>query len=341
MTTLPPALARLVQARTATLVQDIPCPHHDGQRGRSAPVRASIEELLDPIKGAGTAVPIALEGPPFGLAHLPGHPKVVLLLAEEPVSILRGSPLPATHDRIAFDTTDESTSLLAGRWLLDVEEGHVRLWQVELEDEPSLAPSQDSTVEVPDWPGLDALLAGLGCPEWLRARIEVLVDSPDPVDRLVAAGLLVRLWQPRSRPERAQALQEAMAGDPQPQGRVREWLARLEHWSELEAEILDRVTRLLSDLEGLVQLIDDELDPLQAAASQIVADRDDLASLEAVVRLAGHDPTTIAAALSQLDLSVAVHGAILTDHLVLDPDSQWLQAVRSSEPEHWWGQLLP
>lgn len=341
MPSLPPDLHALVDALDAEVVVDARRPDPPAHAARALARPVDVRAVLAPGAPPAPEQRIVVPSAPFALARLVALPDVVRLVTVQTCSVLRGAVVAEDGRALVFDTAAAPMTVLHGDWLIDAASGRVRVWTITRADTPAaLAPEGGDDLPVPDWPGLEALLGERSCPDWLRHRLDMLASSPDPVDRLVAAGLLVRLWTPADRAERARALADARARRPEPTTAVRRWLAGFSAWPVLEEVVLDRAGRLEGDLARLADLALEDEETAQGAASQAVAERDDLASLVCVLDLAGRPAVAARTGVARVDRAAAIHGAALAELALVDETDPWLGAVYTKEPERWWGQLL-
>ncbi|MCK6501949.1 hypothetical protein L6R53_00850 [Myxococcota bacterium] len=346
-TPLPDALARLLGQTTAEARLDSPAT--TPQMALAPMVTAAMDPLADPLSGLGIPVPVPLEGAPFRLARLPDDPLRFVLESSGSFTILRGEVREARHDLVVVDSRAAPTSLREADWVLDLDQGRARAWRLDgaQEDQALRLPAEGPPVGLgaPAWPGTDALLGGVGCPAWLRRRADELGASPDPLDPLCAAGLLLRLWSPTSAAERAMALERARAGTPWLLPALRGWLGQAVEgapvdWSAVELATVERAELLLGLLADLVDLQARDLALARATASRVVAGRDDLESLRMILAAMRGPRQALEAALEELDEAAVVHSLVLSDLLFLEATDPWLNAVASCEPDAWWGGLV-
>jgi len=341
---LPTVLAKLLGPLPAELRLDAPAPKAGLPAGFVHPPERDLDALIDPAEASGPPMPIEAPGAPFRLARTANRPMVFIYEPGGPYTVLRGTVYETGSDDrlLVINSSHEPVTVREDRWLLDLDRGHAQAWLLAPEEGPRLSPPPqgDPGLAVPDWPGTQSFLGTLTSPPWLLRRAELLSASVDPLDLLCAVGLLIRLWSPTSAEDRRAALQAAMAGDPPIAARARTWLIQVPDWDGVRAAILDRAADLLERLQDLPLLAEQDRALAQAAAGRFLADRDDLASLQASLLTAGHDGAVLLHALEDLDRAVVDHSALLSDLLVLDVDDPWLRAIGRAEPEHWWGALV-
>lgn len=346
-TPLPDALARLLGQTTAEARLDSPAPPRP--MALAPPPVVALDPMGDPLEGLGPPLPVEVEGAPFRLARLPDHPQRFVFATSGSFTILRGEVRESRRDLVVVDTATAPTSLREGDWVLDLDQGRARAWRLDDATQESALrlPSGEAPAGpvAPPWPGVEALLGGVGCPAWLRRRADELGSSPDPLDPLCAAGLLLRLWSPTSAAERAMALERARAGTPWLLPALRAWLAEggappAETLHAVEQASVERAELLLALLVDLAELQARDLALGRASASRVVAGRDDLESLRMLLAASGGPRQALEAALEELDEAAVVHSLVMSDLLYLEADDPWLNAVAAHEPDAWWGGLL-
>ncbi len=341
---LPDELSALLGVPAATLHLDALPPPDELPQAKSLDSAAPVASFFAEGTAAGPPLPLALPArAPFTLSRAFGEPAAFLVEPEGPFTLLRGmvDPLDAPDGLLVADSRTQPVSLRQGAWLLDLDAGRVQIWRLPAESGPRLrAEASPLPAEPPPWPGLEALTEGYSCPSWLERRVKMLASSPDPLNRLVAAGMLHRLWSPADRTERQRALRAAMAGDAPMVGSIRRWLVTVPAWEALEEEVRLRALALTAEIEALAELLlEDELSG-RAAASRVLACRDDLASIATVLAIAGRPEGAWHEAILASDRAAFHHSAALADALFLDADDPWLQAVARVEPDAWWGALI-
>lgn len=341
---LPDELAALLGLSAASLHLDAPPPLDDLPQAKGLSPNATAASCFDPRTAAGPPLPLVMPArAPFALSRAFRDPGAFLIEPEGPFALLRGmvDPLNAEGVLLVADSRAHPVTLRQAGWLLDLDAGRVQVWRLPAETGPRLRTEERAPrVEPPLWPGLEALTEGYSCSPWLERRVRMLAGSSDPLNGLVAAGMLHRLWSPADREERQRALRAAMAGSAPMVGSIRQWLAHVPAWEGLEEEARLRALALAAEIESLAELLlEDELDA-RAAASRTLASRDDLASLAAVLAIAGRPQGAWHDAILAADRAAFQHSAALADALFLDADDAWLLAVARVEPDAWWGALI-
>jgi hypothetical protein len=343
-TPLPDELAALLGLPSATLHLAASPPPEELPQARGLDRAASAAAHFDPRTAAGPPLPLALPArSPLVLSRAFSEPAVFLVEPRGPFTLLRGmvDPLDGEGGLLVADSRTGPVSLRQGAWLLDLDAGRVQIWRLPAEPGPRLrGEARAPRAEPPPWPGLEALTEGYSCPTWLERRVRMLAASADPLDGLVAAGMLHRLWSPGDRPERQRALQAALAGAAPMVGPIRAWLAGVPAWEGLEEEARLRALALAVEIEGLAELLQESEPDARAGASRVLAARDDLASIAAALAIAGRPPGPWHEAILAADRAAFQHSAALADTLLLDADDPWLLAVGRAEPEAWWGGLI-
>ena len=341
-TPLPDALARLLGQPSAEARLDSPPP--PAPMALTEPASFRLGDLDDPLAALGTLLPEELPEAPFLLARAPDRPGLFVIEAQGPFTILRGQVRETRRALWVVDSRDGPTSLREGDWLLDLEQGRARAWRLDSGADAStwrLSEGEPSHgLVVPPWPGVAGLLGETGCAAWLRRRADELGSSPDPLDLLCAAGLLLRLWSPTTALERTRALESARAGTPWMLSPLRGWLGAEVDWAQVEQAAADRAEGLLGTLADLADLAVRDLPLARAAASRVVAGRDDLESLRVALAAMGGPRATLEDALVELDEAAVIHSLALSDLLIMEAGDPWLDAVAGSEPEAWWGDLV-
>lgn len=175
------------------------------------------------------------------------------------------------------------------------------------------------------------LFDGWVAPEWMLQ----IVRRTGPIERVVALGVVGRLWIP-SLPRDKAAL---LAGAELATTRARLAADRLD-----ESELQPIVELVEARAFALVQSLDEALagatseQGLADLARALVRSRDDIASVAWCI--GGRPPfaSRVSAALATMDDAALVHGSLfaLVDDWV---DDERLSAVAWQEPSAWWGAL--
>jgi hypothetical protein len=167
---------------------------------------------------------------------------------------------------------------------------------------------------------------------WLADHLAALEGTGAPLDRVAAAGALLRFWSP------AAPADDPATGPPQVVRGVRAWARSLEAaaWAELEAAAVDRARRLA---DWLARFTDRRAEGTASAREALDAarERDALESVAVAMRLAGRG-AALRDALATLDARARERLTALTDGLAPVEDER-LERVAWSEPEAWWGAL--
>lgn len=175
---------------------------------------------------------------------------------------------------------------------------------------PALALPQwmDPDFAAPAMPTLDVLLEGLSAPEWLRRAYTEMADIPVPFRRAAAMGLVARLWEPTTARDRATLREWLRAGRGTVASRVKDWLAESPETvtfgdrDDFIADVRDAADRLLDRLEYARDCAETrEFDSLVSYADLARQERDDLASVRAVLWMMGEKE-----AVSDLDDALSV-----------------------------------
>lgn len=252
-------------------------------------------------------------------------PYLVDFPAEEVVEVCDGEPVDLNEEMFTFD-------LRRGRAVLRLAQGErpglvvvaeleeVTALYVPVERAVELPPTNAADVAVPP-PPVGEWLSAAGEP-WLAQTAGQLASSDSPVDRLAAAGAVLRFAEEEEPSE----------------GGGRAWLRALpaEAVAAVEAIAIQRAFDLDEHLAALGAA---SIGLRPALAAGLVRDRDDLQScLRAlrVVRLGER----LAAALAAADSAALTHLTLLQDVLPPaedDPEGERWIAVGWREPEAWWG----
>ncbi len=182
-------------------------------------------------------------------------------------------------------------------------------------------------------PSADALLGGFDAPAWMTSALES-APPEDPFAVCSAVGTIGRLWAPRgTSTSPADALERLMADD-DPMARAARWFASLAgevHVALGELACVEATT-LADALDALVERVADDCDEARDEALAWLEGRDDLASVEALLRPLQSSP--LAVALVALDRAGGVHATMWR---ALSPlGSPRLEAAGWQEPDAWW-----
>ena len=253
------------------------------------------------------------------------QPLVYAIRADSVVSVEAGVLHPH-GDLAVIDARDGRTvvTILGSSGtevLLDFNQADVTAWDA------SAAPYrfQDSSeAEQSAFPEVDAIawLAGANAAEWLVDALADLADSPSPVDRVAAAGILLRFGSD---------LGEV------PESGARMWLNRLgsEDVSTVQQLALVRADRLAQDIEVM--------DGVPASvrsdhARNIIRERDELQSVRRALRVASA-ADELSRTLDDIDRRAMLHASTFSDLLPSreeDPNGERWDEVAWREPEAWW-----
>lgn len=194
---------------------------------------------------------------------------------------------------------------------------------------------EGSAVRLPVWEPLACTLKPLGLrihpnQEWLAELIDGTAASPAPVDRLIAVGMMVRLWASSSQDERDLRLKAALAG--------------VSILSELARNLLawcpvDEAYRLAA---SQLELLEERIATVAPEApNQVIAARDDLESLRmalAILERSAHGPFSKMFAPDLEDLDRVWPSLVPGGY---EPSDETLRLVRervaAHEPDAWWG----
>lgn len=187
--------------------------------------------------------------------------------------------------------------------------------------------------EAPDAP-IDEWLADVAAAEWLTTAARAFATSPSPTDRLVAAGLVARLWTPLD-PSDARRLGNPLAPSPGPVDRVLSWAASLPGplLEFAEASALGRLDNLRDALDAIADDAAASLIDREARSVAACLARDDLACIETILRIRDRS-AALTLALDALDARVHELGSRLP--APLDVDDARLLEVAATEPDAWW-----
>jgi hypothetical protein len=197
----------------------------------------------------------------------------------------------------------------------------------------------------PELPALDALLEGLASPPWLRATYELGCNAPTLFSRAVPLGLVARLWSPVDAPSRATLRTWLMSGRGTASRRVGDWLATSGFAARRESlarAATDAAGRLHDRLETLPERAETlEMDELVQVVGLARLERDDLASVHAVLHLLGGREAVarLDDALDIIDESAAIQRSRI-DHAAsmgsLAGHESRFDAIAEEEPDAWW-----
>lgn len=313
-------------------------PHTGAHLGLVAPSSLFVfpplpeEDELETLVNEGVAIPVP-RAPELLIFADPRRPAHLLVAAPGGVAILEGDARvdPVDHAiRCALDATASPVSLrldLPARTLL-LRATADRLMIVE-DAPPQLV---DAEIHEPDLspPALDT--TDLSLAEPIAQHVEALSHSIDPLERLAAAGLMLRLGR-------------TVRGIADPRAAAQARVDRVRSWTDaLPRELLSladdagaqRALELGDELRGLVDTPDD----VERAAALVLA-RDDLESLHVTLSLArAAQRLSIALAAADDDGEATLTTlAALTDrwppHL-----RERLASVGWAEPHQWWALLM-
>jgi hypothetical protein len=266
---------------------------------------------------AGAAVPVYRAGPYLAVP------------ADADVERASGIPVPG-DEAIGFDPRVERVVLRVrtndGRtFVVDAAEGKVDTYAVAdvfagLPDVAAAPPAIDAP-DLADWS------RRTGAEPWLADAAVACAASPSSVDRLAGVGLLARLWV---EPERVGVATT-------PRDLVRTWARSLppDRLADAESGAVRRAWALAERIAGVADLAPDLAD---AEVAWIVRERDDLASVRRVLRIAGAG-ARLAAVLGDVDRVAGEQMSALADRLPRlsdDPDADRWHAVAWQEPDAWW-----
>lgn len=190
-------------------------------------------------------------------------------------------------------------------------------------------------IKLPAWDRLARSLAPLGLrvhpdQEWLAELIDGTAASPTPVDRLIAVGMMVRLWASSSPDERDLLIRAALAGVPILVELARNLLA----WCPVD-EAYRLAASQLELLEERIATVAPE------APNQVIAARDDLESLRMALAIregSGHGSFSKMLARDLEDLDRVWPSLVPGGY---EPSDETLRLVRERvavcEPDAWWG----
>lgn len=216
-------------------------------------------------------------------------------------------------------------------------QGSVRNVEAELGwgPEPLRLAQTEEGIKLPVWDPLARSLAPLGLrvhPDqgWLEELIDGTAASPAPVDRLIAVGMMVRMWAPGSADERALMLKEALAGTPI----LVELAKNLLAWCPV-----DEAYRLAA---SQLELLEERITAVAPEApNQVIAARDDLESLRMALAIregSGHGSFSKMLAPDLEDLDRSWPSLVPEGY---EPSEGALRLVRARvaahEPDAWWG----
>jgi hypothetical protein len=203
---------------------------------------------------------------------------------------------------------------------LQIDRGHVSLFAI---DTPgSVLPAFEARVAT----------GGEAPTGWLAAHIEALERSGAPLDRVAAAGALLRFWTP------GEPTDEPAAGPPQVVRGVRAWARSVDEagWAELESAAVARARGLADWLASFTdRLAEGAVSPSEVVDAALT--RDVLESVAVTMRLAARGEA-LREELEALDAKARGKLTALTDTVERVEDER-LEAVAWSEPEAWWGAL--
>jgi hypothetical protein len=289
------------------LLRDVPPPRMDIARGFA--VTAVREQLLERFAAEPHTerVDLGEHGAPLRVVRWQLDPAVAEVSAPEPVEI-EGAVIRTPAGTMLVDSRLETALLRFAhgtrRLELEIEHGRVRLYAIEAA-----------------LPAFEARVAsgGEAISGWLADHVDVLRVSTDDVDRVAAAGALVRFFSPRE-------ADDAGAGAPQIVRGARAWARSIDgaSWDRIEAEAIVRVT-------ALDVMLDD------GEPHTIALERDVLESARVAARLAGRGDA-LGEALRSLDRRARARLTALSERCATIDDPR-LASVSWSEPEAWWGTL--
>lgn len=182
-------------------------------------------------------------------------------------------------------------------------------------------------------PRLETLLAGAPCAEWLESEVSAGLASSSLWQKTAAVGLLSRLWSPGGRA--AEYAEKMMSGWQQPSMRVSQWAAQLSgaQRGAIEKLAMQQIAALSAQLDTLHEAVVEESPEAVSIAVNLLRQRDDIESVDAVLRAAGS--RVLEAALAAADLNAQSQMALFVE-LSLPYDAR-LSSVSWQEPDAWWG----
>lgn len=259
-----------------------------------------------------------------------GRPGVMVLDVAGEVTDLAGDARPLSDGRVVLGWSGAPGAarleLATGeRWIVFARAGRAQLGVSPDRPLPAwLAAGRAATV-VPPLPALkiEALRAFEASPPWLRALARELVARGDATSIVAAVGSLARLHVPSSTEDPTHATRELVA-----------WCEQLgeARRDPLETSALDECAALCDALDALDL---DDGDQLSLQAAMLVRRRDELASVDWVLGVAG-GRERLSVALGALDDRAEDRLGHLVGVLPLDPR---VKAVAWREPDAWWGAL--
>ena len=187
-------------------------------------------------------------------------------------------------------------------------------------------------------PTVEALLGDEAVEPWLAPAARARLASPSAIDRVAGAGLVRRLWAPPAGAA-ADVFARLVDGGASPALRVDAWARTLA--GEVAAELEAMATRAAGDLEDALEQLGAVHAEAPAQLGEVVRAlahrRDDLESVRAVLRAAGHD-AILASALAAVDRA-AEHATTTLAAAPRHPGDDLLAAVSWAAPDAWWGQF--
>ena len=170
---------------------------------------------------------------------------------------------------------------------------------------------------------------------WFLAQFSEWAESPAQLDRIAAAGLVLRLWEPEELGE-VQALAKQLASGPSPIAEnVRAFCQPLSAVTRaaLLREAVFASDTLVEDLAELDEPLDRPDDETEAITEQLAVDRERLECIsEALALVAPAD--ALRHALRRVDDEARPHLSLLACAPTRHP---LLRSVSWQRPECWWG----
>lgn len=322
-------------------IDEDPAPASGVGHGRAA-AAASLDELAARIDGAGSLVIEARPRPPCDrLAEAPGVVRVDL----GPGVDVRGPTALLADDLVLLDTRGAAGLIRwrteDGEWIARLLDGDCEVYEVAREAPASVRAFRDPAVPpLPAFevPAVEALLGDEAVEPWLAPAARARLASPSAIDRVAGAGLVRRLWAPPAGAA-ADVFARLLDGDASPATRVDAWARALP--GEVAAELEAMATRAAGALEDALEQLGAVHAEAPARLGEVVRAlahrRDDLESVRAVLRAAGHD-AVLASALAAVDLAAELATTALAA-APRHPGDDLLAAVSWAAPDAWWGQL--
>jgi hypothetical protein len=197
----------------------------------------------------------------------------------------------------------------------------------------------------PELPALDTLLEGLSSADWLRATYEQGCGAPTLFSRAVPLGLVARLWSPVDAHARATLHTWLKTGRGTASRRVGDWLStsafatRRERLARAALDAADRLSDRLETLPARAETL--ELDELSQVVGLARLERDDLASVHAVLYLLGGRSAVadLDDALDVTDRCAATQRSMIDHaaaHASREEREPRFDAVADEEPDAWW-----